>query len=443
MERMPAHEGRATAAGTQATVPASAGWARPFGATGLTASALGFGGYRVEPAFAAHAEALEAALRGGVNVIDTANNYGGGRSETLVGDVLDRLLRAEVLTREQLIVVTKVGYLQGETLSALGDVEPGPATVVLGPDHWHTMSPELIDRVAAVSAERLGLRTLDVLLLHNPEYLLEELGQEAFYQRVGDAFGGMERLTDAGRIAWYGVSSNGLACPPDAPNATSLERFVEAAERAGGPDHRMRVVQLPLNAIERGARSQGTLERAAQLGLAVLTNRPLNAVTPNGLLRLADPADVAAASDFKAARAGLIEVERTLDRSVPRWSRRIPIAMRDLGTAAEFDWWRTHRADHDLRSAEGTIPSAQRARLRAAYERLARAARAQLAYLDQQRLPEALADIESELGTAGTLSQRALAWVTRQPGVTTALCGMRTPAYVADALALAARGFAS
>src|SRR5262249_52371458 len=98
-------------------------------------------------------------------------------------------------------------------------------------------------------------------------------------------------------IGCYGVSSNTLVAAADDPEATSLTWFLRAAEEAGGPGHHFRVVQLPMNLYESGAallvntgpdRSRTALEAAAAAGLAVLVNRPLNAIVGNRLIRLAD-----------------------------------------------------------------------------------------------------------------------------------------------------------
>jgi aryl-alcohol dehydrogenase-like predicted oxidoreductase len=47
------------------------------------------------------------ALLGGVNLIDTSTNYADGSSETYIGNVLARH------RREELIVISKVGHVQG------------------------------------------------------------------------------------------------------------------------------------------------------------------------------------------------------------------------------------------------------------------------------------------------------------------------------------------
>ena len=89
----------------------------PFGATGLTVSRLGFGTYRVGERDAEHREALLKAIRSGCNLIDTSTNYMDGESEHLVGAVLQQLIRASEVAREEIIVVSKIGYVQGQNLA--------------------------------------------------------------------------------------------------------------------------------------------------------------------------------------------------------------------------------------------------------------------------------------------------------------------------------------
>ena len=71
---------------------------------------FGMGCYRVGNA---HRGALEHALSGAVNVIDTASIYLAGESERVIGQVLAGPLQAR---RQELVVVTKVGCLQGPVL---------------------------------------------------------------------------------------------------------------------------------------------------------------------------------------------------------------------------------------------------------------------------------------------------------------------------------------
>ncbi|MCK7516337.1 MAG: aldo/keto reductase [Ignavibacteriales bacterium] len=47
----------------------------------------------------------------GINVIDTSSNYSDGGSEILVGKVLNKLISDNQLSRDEIIVVSKGGYL--------------------------------------------------------------------------------------------------------------------------------------------------------------------------------------------------------------------------------------------------------------------------------------------------------------------------------------------
>src|SRR5262245_64661692 len=89
---------------------AGAGAYGPLGRTGLTVSRLGFGGYRVNDGAPVHRSALEQALAGGVNLVDTSTNYTDGGSERLVGHVVGEAIRRGRIAREGIVVVSKVGY---------------------------------------------------------------------------------------------------------------------------------------------------------------------------------------------------------------------------------------------------------------------------------------------------------------------------------------------
>jgi len=143
---------------------------------------------------------------------------------------------------------------------------------------------------------------VDVYLLHNPEYFLEDISHrrevtaadhDEFYRRIHEAFRFLEAQATVGRIRWYGVSSNNFVHPSSNPTATSVSRCLQEAERLS-KDHRFRVVQFPLNLYEAGAalvpNNEGlpVLSFCREHGLAALANRPLNAFHQNELVRLAD-----------------------------------------------------------------------------------------------------------------------------------------------------------
>ncbi|HYM13877.1 MAG TPA: aldo/keto reductase [Bryobacterales bacterium] len=268
---------------------------RPLGATGLECHPLGFGCYRVADGNAVQADALAAYLDRGGNLIDTSANYMDGDSETLVGRTLQNRPRGGV------IIVTKGGYIQGRNL-ALAQQRNFPEVVKYADGLWHSIHPEFLETQVQLSSERLQTDCIDVYLLHNPEYYLEDIARhrpltaadhDEFYRRVGEALRFLESQVAKGRIRWYGVSSNNYALAEAAPAHTSVARTLAAAE-AVSANHHFRVVQLPLNlyesggALERNNGGKTVLEFCREKGIGVLANRPLNAYHGGCLVRLAD-----------------------------------------------------------------------------------------------------------------------------------------------------------
>lgn len=282
----------------------SASACRALGRTGLTTSSLGFGSYRIDDRTPEHAAALEKALLGGVNLIDTSTNYTDGSSETCIGNVLARHRREEV------IVISKVGYVQGQALAMARAREQRGAAfsemVKYTNGCWHCIHPEFIADQLDRSLGRLRVEKVDVYLLHNPEYFFTDAAKQRkgasletlqgeFYDRIRRAFSHLEDEVRRGRIGFYGVSSNTFGALASDPEAISLDRmWMTAGEVAH--EHHFAVVQLPANLFESGpmltrnnlAGSRTVLEFAQEHDLAVLVNRPLNAFYREQLIRLAD-----------------------------------------------------------------------------------------------------------------------------------------------------------
>ena len=274
----------------------------PLGRVHPRVSRAGFGCYRVDDRESVHRRALADALAAGINLIDTSTNYADGHSEMLVGEVLaDAALRGAV-RREDVVVVTKIGYLQGGNLDEARRRaragRPWTEIVEYGPDLWHAISPDFLEDQLTASLARLAMNRVDLLLLHNPEYFLthalhvglpRDEARSEFYDRTARAFRQLETEIAAGRIGAYGVSSNTLVVARERAEAVSLERLLAGAG-AG-----FAAVQLPFNPIETGAREpihtedgRSVLDVARAAGLGVLVNRPFNAFSGRGLVRFAD-----------------------------------------------------------------------------------------------------------------------------------------------------------
>lgn len=487
---------RACADRASATHGFSAGAYRLLGRTGLTASALGFGGYRVDDETPEHREALEAALAGGVSLVDTSSNYTDGGSERLIGRVLGAGLAARPGLREQVIVVSKVGYVQGQNLALAHQAQergqPFLEMVEYHPDCWHCIHPRFLADQLGRTLERLALPALDVYLLHNPEYFFSDWAQRTpqgdleaaraeFYRRCTQAFAELERQAQQGRIAWYGVSSNAFGEPAASPEFVSLERLLDCAAAAvasvqgAGAASRFAVVQCPLNLFEGGPACEANqsggrtfLDVARAENLGVLVNRPLNAIRQRHLIRLADRMAPRGdpAAQVETALADLAGIEAEYARQFrPSILDQLP---ERAGPREPFDWSTAFRSvlPH-VESREGwmqmlhsqalpNIQGAMRATAQAltepparkdferwvqsyamALENLSRAMLEHAAAAEHRHaadLRQRLSGRVPEAWRGQSLSQMALRTVLTVPGVSCVLNGMRRPEYVRDSL---------
>lgn len=281
---------------------------KPLGKTGLIVSGCGFGAYRVDYRVREHFESLEYAISKGINLIDTSSNYSDGGSEILIGNVLGDLINQGKILREDIVIVSKGGYLQGKNLEAAKKMKEDGVGYKEVTEYaetiWHCIHPDFLKDQITLSLERMKLETIDVYLLHNPEYFLDsplakdleldELRHE-YYVRIKKAFAYLEEEVKAGRISYYGISSNSFVKSSEDPVFTSLKNCVDAANEIS-EDNNFYVIELPLNLYEKGAlinKNQvgdtfNVLEYAYESELGVLVNRPLNALGESGLNRLAD-----------------------------------------------------------------------------------------------------------------------------------------------------------
>ena len=258
------------------------------GKTGLTVSRPGFGTYRLRRGSREHFDALREALLSGVNVIDTAAHYGDGQSEFVVGRVLKELVDAKRVAREQIVLISKLGYLQGE---ALREYRNGDARYTNVIEHSrtraHCLSPDFLEAQFERTLRRLGVECLDVLLLSNPELLRSPEDEQSIAAKLEPAFAFLEDLRRQGRITAYGISSNALTRSPSDLSALSLsDDIVPIAAN-------LDVVQFPANLVENDFRfsrlsASGNLsEFVRSRGIWSISNRPFYASHPDlGLVRL-------------------------------------------------------------------------------------------------------------------------------------------------------------
>lgn len=289
--------GRATPEGTTAyakrhTAVHPAFWRESLG---LTLSSLGIGTYLGNADARTDESYTQAALKAlelGINVIDSAINYRFQRSERSIGVALKKAVEGGQLRREEVLICTKGGFLSGDgqmpTAHWLTEtfVTPGVATFRDIVADCHCMTPKYLKHQVEQSRRNLGVETIDVYYVHNPETQIPIVGEDEFYRRLTEAFRALEECVAEKTIQFYGTATwDAYRVPEGDASYLSLNRVVECAMTAGGRAHHFKVIQLPFNSGMSEAYTNGTqtwketpvtaLEAAQMVGLTVFTSVPL------------------------------------------------------------------------------------------------------------------------------------------------------------------------
>jgi aryl-alcohol dehydrogenase-like predicted oxidoreductase len=200
---------------------------RPLGRTGADVSVVGLGTWQLGGDWGdvdddAAADVLDAALDGGVTLLDTADVYGDGRSEV-------RIRQALVARSDRPFVATKAGRR----------ADPFEAA---------QYTPENLRAWIDRSRRNLGVETLDLVQLHCPPTAV--YSDQAVYDTL-DSF------VEDGAIAAYGVSVETVA------------EGLTALEHPG-----VHTIQVILNIFRRKPLEE-LLPAAAKAGVGILARVPL------------------------------------------------------------------------------------------------------------------------------------------------------------------------
>ncbi|MBP7281954.1 MAG: aldo/keto reductase [Leptospiraceae bacterium] len=441
---------------------------------GIKISRLGFGSYRINRGNSIFASALRQSLLGGVNLIDTSSNYGDGSSEALIGDILKKLIQKKELKREEVFVVTKIGYIQGKNLQLVQEKEKfgdGFSEITYyDPNCFHCISPDFLEDQLERARNRLGLFTIDGLLLHNPEYFLmdrehhnvsENKAKSEYYSRIEKAFVFLEKKRQLGIIRYYGISSNTFPKEESAYTFTSLKKVIEIAEEIRKKmeleTSGFRIIQFPANLYETGFigeknnEGKSIIEIAKEKKIFTLVNRPLNAMKKKGGM---DRLAIYRGKDLGSVENELLIYKRNLEKIQDEAFKSLGIENEDFTFVSILDTYKDKfvNVDHFHQALNYSIIP-QLKKLLGRVERLDVRKEFYTAYLNllnegiekleqfieskasvkMSPLLEKLQNSDSSLSEK-TLSQAAVLCILSFHGVNSVLVGMRKENYVQDML---------
>ena len=268
---------------------------------GLSLSSIGIGTYLGEMT-AEDDKSVENAVyqsvkSGAVNVIDTAINYRAMRSEKSIGRGLNSLINEGIISRDQVFICTKNGYITNDGDYPAIDVmeylqRMYISTGIINADDissgYNVLNPAYIERCIDKSLTNMHLSTIDLVYVHNAfESWYEDVNREEFIQMLAKVFEIYEKYRSNNKIRYYGMATwTCFRVAPDNKEYLSLEEVVKLAEKIGGDEHGFRFIQLPYNLAYSEAlvlknqavgaeKSLNILEAAARLHIGIFTSIPL------------------------------------------------------------------------------------------------------------------------------------------------------------------------
>jgi len=263
----------------------------------LSLSNIGIGTYLGDPDSGTDElvkNAVKQSILSGINVIDTAINYRGQKAERSVGKAISELIQEEKISRDQLFLCTKNGYVTNdadvklgfweyvkEEYSKKGIIKEGDVT-----SGYHCMTPTYLSDQLDRSLKNLNIDCVDLMYLHNAvEGQIKDVSKEQFRENLKSVFELYEQKRDDGKIKFYGMATwECFRVSEGNPQYLSLEETVNLAKKIGGENHGFRFIQLPFNMHYDQAllgknqllesKHVSILEAAVLLGIGVFTSVP-------------------------------------------------------------------------------------------------------------------------------------------------------------------------
>lgn len=239
-------------------------------------------------------------LINGVNYIDTACIYREMESERNIGNALNFVINEKkILKRNEIVISSKAGIIDNDFKLNIAPKEyinnillkkekiKREKQIIEDEEVIYSIDTKLHEFSIKNSRKNLGLNTIDVMYIHNPERVKMEIGEKNFFDALKNLIKFYEGEVKKGHIRFYGMATwYAFRVSEDNPMYISLEKVIKLAEEIGGKDHHFRFVQMPYNMKDNTAKTKKTqkvkneylsaIDAANKLGLKVTISAPLN-----------------------------------------------------------------------------------------------------------------------------------------------------------------------
>lgn len=198
----------------------------------LSLGTAAFGGLYKSVSDQACTDTLRAALSAGINYVDTAPHYGKGTSERRIGRAI------KGIDQSSLVISTKIGRL---LVPSTCDIDEFFLDADITVERHFDFSASGVRKSLEESLEKLGVDSVDILYIHDPDENPDAAIMEAYPE--------LERLRSEGIIRAIGIGMNQCETPTRVIKETDID-MVLIAGRYSLLDQRAADELLPI-ALER------------------------------------------------------------------------------------------------------------------------------------------------------------------------------------------------
>jgi aryl-alcohol dehydrogenase-like predicted oxidoreductase len=193
-----------------------------------------------------------------INVIDSAINYRAMKSEKSIGRSITRLVNDGIISRDEIFVSTKNGYITNDGDYPMLDVweyiqRMYISTGIIKAEDissgYNVLKPAYIEKCIERSRFNLKLDTLDLVYVHNPfESWHQDVSKDKFFDMLSKVFEIYEKFRSKNKIRYYGMATwTCFRVSEENKEYLSLAEVYNIAKSIGGVDHGFRFIQLPYN----------------------------------------------------------------------------------------------------------------------------------------------------------------------------------------------------